>query len=218
MAKLVWDEVGKKLYKTGVQNGVIYPVTSDGAYTNGEAWNGLVQVDEKPTGGEVTYLYANNYEYGTVMSAEKFEGSIQAYIYPDCFAECCGEAQLAKGVRVAQQTRKPFGFTYRNEVGSDTEGEDYGYTIHLLYGCRVKPSQMTHKTINENIEAETMSWDFTASKVPVPEMKPTAHLMINSWEVDTDKLKELEKLLYGDTDTEPKLPLPSEISALLAAA
>lgn len=214
---LNWDETGKKVYETGVDRGVVYPLSS-GTYGAGEAWNGLISVTESPSGAEVTPLYANNRKYAELMSAEEFGGSIEAYTYPDAFAECDGSKELIEGVVLKQQTRKPFGMTYRTFVGNDTDGTDYGYKIHLVYGALVSPSERAHTTINDSPEAETMSWEFTTSPVEVGEgFKPVAHIEIDSNKIDAEKLTALENFLYGSGETQPSLPLPEKLQELLGA-
>lgn len=215
--KLVWDQTGEHLYETGVDRGVVYP--QEGAnYGAGEAWNGLTGVTLSPSGAEANPFYANNKKYLNLMSAEEMGYSIEAYTYPDAFAKCNGELELAKGVKIGQQTRKPFGFTYRNILGNDTVGNDYGYIIHLLYGGMAAPSEKAHTTINESIEPGTMSWEVTTTPVAVDGYKPTAHLEIDSTTVDADKLAAFEAILYGTGDTDARLPLPSEVATLLGTS
>lgn len=218
MAKLVWDQVGERYYETGVRNGVLYLQGTDGAYADGVAWNGLTAVNEKPTGAESSKFYANDSLYGIIRSAEEFEATIEAYTYPDEFAACDGSAELAKGVRVAQQARKAFGLTYRSGVGNDTEGIDFAYKIHLVYGGTASPSERDRPTVNDSPEAITFSWDVETVPVAVPGMKPTAHIEIDSRTADPAKLAELEDILYGTDDEEPRMPLPAELKTLFSAA
>lgn len=215
MAKLIWDQVGERLYETGVEQGAIFPVGAGGVYGTGAAWNGLTGVTESPSGAEPTALYANDKKYAELMSAEEFGGTIEAYTYPDEFAECNGEKELAKGVRLTQQTRKAFGLVYKSLIGNDTEGTKYGYKLHIVYGARVKPSEKTNTTVNDSPEANTMSWEFTTTPVEVEGFDPTAHIAINSTEVDAAKLKALEAIIYGSESEEPRLPLPSEIATIM---
>ena len=214
---LNWDQASEKFYETGVDRGVVYPLSA-GAYGTGEAWNGLISVTESPSGAEATPLYANNHKYAELMSAEEFGGSIEAYTYPDAFAECDGSKELIAGVMLKQQTRKPFGMTYRTLIGNDTEGTDYGYKIHIVYNALVSPSERAHTTINDSPEAETMSWEFTTTPVEVGEgYKPVAHIEIDSNKLDAEKLAILENYLYGSGETQPALPLPSKLQELLEA-
>ena len=217
MSKLVWDQIGERVYETGVRNGVLYPMEGS-AYGAGEAWNGLTAVNESPSGAEPTALYANDSKYVTMMSAEEFGGTIEAYTYPDGFAACNGEAALAEGVFIGQQTRKAFGLSYRTTIGNDTLGTDYGYKLHLVYGAMVSPSEKNNATINESPEAGTMSWEFSTTPVTVAGYKPTAHIYFDSTKVAKEKLEALEAMLYGSDDVEPKLPTPEEVIALMSAA
>ena len=215
MSKLIWDQEGERLFETGTKKGVIYPLTTDGKYEGGEAWNGLISVTESPSGAEPTALYANDTKYGELMSNEDFGGTIEAYMYPDAFAACDGSAELVPGVRVRQQARKPFGFSYVVTVGNDTEGTDHGYVLHLVYGAKASPSEKTNTTINDSPEAKTMSWEFTTTPVNVTGFKPTSHIEINSLDVDAEKLAALEAILYGSDDAEARLPLPDELKTIM---
>lgn len=214
MSRLVWDQIGERLYETGVRQGVLYPMEG-AAYGAGEAWNGLTAVNESPSGAEPTALYANDAKYVTMMSAEEFGGTIEAYTYPDGFAACNGEAAIADGVFMGQQTRKAFGLSYRTSIGNDTLGADYGYKLHLVYGCMVSPSEKNNATINDSPEAGTMSWEFSTTPVTVAGYKPTAHIYFDSTKVDAEKLAALEALLYGTEEAEAKLPTPQEVIELM---
>lgn len=214
MSKLVWDETGKKYYETGVKNGVLY-LQSEGVYNKGVAWNGLTAVTESPSGAEATPLYADDIKYLNLMSNEEFGATVEAYTYPDEFAECDGSAEIAPGVSVGQQKRKTFGLAYRTVLGNDTENNDYGYKLHLIYGCLAAPSEKAYSTINDSPEAITFSWEISTTPVQVDGLKPTANITIDSTKVDADKLKALEDILYGTTDKESRLPLPNEIATLM---
>ena len=213
--KLVWDQTGERLYTTGVEQAAIYVQGATGEYGAGEAWNGLTNVTEKPTCAEVTALWANDHKYGELVSAEEFAGSMEAYMYPDGFKQCNGEATIVKGFTVGQQARMPFGMAYKNLIGNDVVGTDYGYELNIVYGARVTPSEKAHNTVNDSPEAATMSWEFTTTPVNIPGFKPSAKLTFNSAEVDAEKLAALEAILYGSEDTEPRLPLPEEIITLM---
>ena len=223
MAKVKWDQTGKRLYETGVDRGVVYPQASNGSYPKGAGWNGLTAVTESPSGAEPTPLWANNHKYLTLMSAEEFGATIEAYTFPDEFAECDGSAELAKGVRIGQQKRKAFGFTYRTKIGNDVDGESYGYKLHLVYGALAAPSEKNRQTINEDPEATTMSWEISTTPVEVDGFEPTSHLEINSTTADPEKLAALETILYGKDPTtlegsdgvDPRLPLPDEVATLM---
>lgn len=216
MSKLKWDQTGERLYETGVSKGVLYPYENN-AYTNGVAWNGLINVSESPEGAEVTPLYADNIKYLNLMSAEEFKATIEAYTYPDEFAACNGEASLKEGVSIGQQSRKLFGLSYQTKIGNDVNGE-LGYKIHLIYGALAAPSEKAYATVNDSPEAITFSWEISTTPVEVPGFKPTASLVIDSTKVDPTKLAEFEKKLYGDETTEATLPLPSEVAALFNTA
>ena len=217
MSKIVWDKTGERYYETGVEKGVLYPQVG-GAYPKGVAWNGLTAVTESPSGAEPTALYADNIKYLNLMSNEEFGATIEAYTYPDEFAECDGSAELAEGVRVGQQTRKTFGMSYVTRKGNDTEGTDHGYIIHLIYGALAAPSEKAYATINDSPEAITFSWEVSTTPVEVAGMKPTACITIDSTKVDGTKLQALEAKLYGgdELDAEPTLPLPAEIATIFA--
>lgn len=218
MSRLKWDQTAERLYETGVDRGVVYPASSDGTYPKGAAWNGLIGVTLSPSGAEATPLYANNRKYANLISAEELGGTIEAYTYPDEFAECDGSASVIPGVRISQQRRKPFGFTYRNLIGNDTEGEAFGYKIHIIYGAVAKPAENANNTINDNPDAKTMSWEFTTTPVEIEGFEPSSHIEIDSTTVDEVKLKALEDVLYGTEDKEASLPLPDALAELVGAA
>lgn len=216
MAKIVWDESGKRFYETGVKYGVLYLQEGTG-YTNGVAWNGLTAVTESPSGAEATPLYADDIKYLNLVSAEEFSATIEAYTYPDEFALCNGEAELAKGVTVGQQARKTFGLCYRTTLGNDIDGNAHGYKLHLIYGAVAAPSEKAYATINDSPEAITFSWEINTTPVNVTGAKPTATLTIDSTKVDAAKLKTLEDMLYGTAEKEAELPLPDAVASIFAA-
>lgn len=225
MSKIIWDNSGDRLYETGVNNAVLYTQTN-GAYTNGVAWNGITAITESPSGAEASPLYADNIKYLNLMSAEEFGATIEAYTYPNEFAECDGTAELADGVSIGQQKRSTFGLSYKTTVGNDIDGSDHGYKLHLIYGALAAPSEKAYATINDSPEAITFSWEVSTTPVNVTGKKPTASLTIDSTKADATKLAALEVILYGKnptteggTDgTEPRLPLPDEIATLFATA
>lgn len=213
MARIVWDETGERLYETGVKMGVFYPRTNTGEYTGGVPWNGLTGVTESPSGADPTALYADDIKYLTLMSAEEFGATIEAYTYPDEFAVCDGSAEIATGVLVGQQARTTFGLCYRTTVGNDVELNNFGYKLHMIYGAVVTPSDKNYQTINDSPEAINFSWEMSTTPVNVSGVSPTASLVIDSTKVDADALAELEAILYGDED-EARLPLPDEVAAI----
>lgn len=217
MSKLVWDKTGERLYETGVKMGVLYPQSADGTYPKGVAWNGLTAVTESPSGAEATPLYADDIKYLNLMSAEEFGATIEAYMYPDEFAECDGSATLATGVYIGQQARKAFGLCYRTAIGNDVDMNEHGYKLHIIYGALAAPSEKAYSTINDSPEAITFSWEVTTTPVNVTGFKPTASVTIDSTKVDASKLAALEAILYGDEE-EARLPLPDEIATLMATA
>lgn len=217
MSKLVWDQTGERLYETGVKQGVLYPQATDGKYPKGVAWNGLTTVTESPSGAESTPLYADDIKYLNLISTEELGGTIEAYTYPDEFAECDGSAAIATGVYIGQQPRKTFGLSYRTTVGNDVDSNAYGYKLHLVYGALASPSEKAYATINDSPEAITFSWEFSTTPVNVDGFKPTANIVIDSTKVKAENLANLEKILYGDTEAEARLPLPDEVAQIMSA-
>lgn len=218
MAKLTWDKTGERYYETGVKNGVLYVYDSTAKkYGNGVAWNGLTAVTESPSGAEATALYADDIKYLNLMSNEEFGATIEAYTYPDEFAECDGSVALAEGVMIGQQKRKTFGLVYKTTVGNDVDGNDYGYKLHIIYGALAAPSEKAYATINDSPEAITFSWEISTTPVEVKDNKPTASITIDSTKADKAKLATLEAQLFGGESTEPTLPLPDEIATIFAA-
>lgn len=217
MAKIVWDETGKRFYETGVKKGVLYPQV-EGAYPKGVAWNGLTAVTESPSGAEPTPLYADDIKYLTLMSAEEFGATIEAYTYPEEFEKCDGSAEVATGVTIGQQARQTFGMSYVTTLGNDVKNNEYGYKLHIIYGALASPSEKSYSTINDNPEAITFSWEVSTTPVAVTGFKPTATLVIDSTKVDSAKLAELEAILYGSESEEARLPLPDEIIEKIGTA
>ena len=215
-APLVWDETGKKLFETGVSNVALYPQDTTGVYGAGVAWNGVTNISESPSGAEATTLWANNGKYLNLYSVEEYASSIEAYTYPDEFAECDGSAEIAKGVSIGQQTRKSFGLAYKTLIGSDTDGNDHGYKLHLVYGCKAAPSERSHATVNDSPEALSFSWEISTTPVSVKNHKPTASVEIDSTKVDAEKLAAFEKILFGSDTAAARLPLPDEVATLFA--
>lgn len=217
MAVLSWDAVGERIYETGVKQGVLYPRDSGGTYPLGVAWNGLSSVTESPSGAEPTPVYADDIKYLNLMSAEEFGATIEAYTYPDEFAVCDGSAALSAGVLIGQQDRTVFGMCYKTTLGNDSDGTDYGYKLHMIYGAQAAPSEKEYQSINDSPEAITFSWELTTTPVAVTGKKPTASLVIDSTLVDSATLSTLEDILFGTAGVDPRLPLPDEIAALFIA-
>lgn len=223
MSKIVWDQTGERLYETGVKCGVLYPQATGGSYPKGVAWNGLTAVTESPSGAEATPLYADDIKYLNLLSVEEFGATIEAYTYPDEFAECDGSAEIADGVSIGQQKRKTFGLSYKTTLGNDVSGNDYGYKLHIIYGALAAPSEKPYATINDSPEAITFSWEVTTTPVAVSGFKPTASITIDSTKADSTKLAALETILYGKDPTtsggtdgvDPRLPLPDEVAELM---
>lgn len=215
MSKITWDNTGERLFETGVKNGVLYVQDATGAYPKGVAWNGLTAVTESPSGAEATALYADDIKYLNLYSAEEFGATVEAYMYPDEFAECDGTASIADGVMIGQQTRKAFGMSYKTTLGNDVKGNDYGYKLHFIYGAMASPSEKAYATINDSPEAITFSWELTTTPVSINGFKPTASLTIDSTKADPTKLAALEAILYGSEKEEPRLPLPDEVASLM---
>lgn len=226
MSKLVWDKTGERFYETGVKNGVLYVQGTGGTYPKGVAWNGLTAITESPSGAEATPLYADDIKYLNLISNEEFGATIEAYTYPEEFAECDGSKELVEGVMIGQQTRKTFGLCYRTALGNDTDGNDHGYKLHIIYGALAAPSEKAYATINDSPEAITFSWEVTTTPVNVTGSKPTASIVIDSTKADPDKLAALEEILYGKDGTgeqqtgaaDPRLPLPDEIKTLMTVS
>lgn len=217
MSKIIWDKTGEHFYENGVSKGVLYPIDpSTNNYETGVAWNGLTSVSESPEGAEVSAVYADNIKYLNLMSVEEFKGTVEAYTYPDEFAECDGSINLLDGIVIGQQTRKKFGLCYTTQIGNDVNA-DLGYKIHLVYNCLASPSERSYETINDSPEAITFSWEFSTTPVEVTGHKPTATVTIDSTKIDPAKLKLIEDKLYGTADQEPTLLLPDEIVALVSA-
>lgn len=217
---LKWDEIGKRLFETGVDRGVLYVLKdtiTDPAdpYEAGVAWNGLTAVSESASGGEPSPLWADNIKYLNLISAEEATLSIEAYTFPEEFEVCDGTRSIATGAIIGQQPRKQFGFSYRTLLGNDQKSTDYGYKLHLVYGCYASPSDRSYATVNDSPDAISFSWSISTTPVEVVGYKPTATLSIDSTKVKPAKLAALEAFLYGAGSVNPKLPLPAKVVELL---
>ena len=217
MSKLVWDATGSREYETGVKNGVLYVQNGSGTYEKGVAWNGLISVTESPSGAEATPLYADDIKYLELFSTEEFGATIECYTYPEEFEACDGSAEITKGVVIGQQNRTSFGLCYRTTLGNDVKGNEHGYKLHLIYGCKAAPSEKAYSTINDSPEAITFSYEITTTPVAVTGHKPTASLVIDSTKIEPAKLAQIEAKLYGDASNEASLPTPDEILELIGA-
>ena len=216
MSRLIWDNAGERFYETGVKRGVLYPTKADGTYDKGVVWNGLSSVSESPSGAEANPIYADDQKYLELRSAEEFGATVEAYTYPDEFAICDGSAEVASGVMVGQQTRKRFGLCYRTILGNDTETDNYGYKLHLIYNAMASPSERSYQTVNDSPEAITFSWEMTTTPIAVGDnYKPTASMTIDSTKCDSAKLEQLEDVLYGTSEADPRLPLPAEVISIM---
>lgn len=213
--ELIWNEEGKKLYRTGVDKGVLSPKATGDETRVAVAWSGLTKVTESPEGAEATPLYADNKKYLNLRSAETFKCTIEAYMYPDEFAECDGSKEIAPGLFATAQSRKTFDFAYRSQIGNDTIGDDYGYEIHFVYNATAAPSSKDHSTVNESPEATAMSWECDTTPVNCKSCKPTAHFIVDSTKTKPENLAKLEAILYGSETQEPRIPLPDEIVSIL---
>jgi hypothetical protein len=211
---LTWDNVGERFYETGVDHGVLYLPNPSGVYDTGFAWNGLTTVTESPTGAEATATYADNIKYLNLLSVEEFGCTVEAYTYPDEFAECDGSAVPEAGVSIGQQPRRLFGLSYRTRLGNDLLNTELGYKLHLVWNCLAAPSEKAYNTINDSPEAITFSWEVTTTPLAVSTYKPTASMTIDSTKVDSTALATLEAMLYGGVGTDPSLPSPAAVLAI----
>lgn len=219
MARLEFDKTGERLYETGVDHGVLYPLLDSGTYGTGVVWNGLTAVTESPSGADKSPQYADNIKYLELIGTEEYGLTIECYTTPPEFDKCDGTLELVPGVSAGQQKRETFGFSYRTRIGNDIKNDSYGYKLHLVYGCLASPSEKSHSTVNDSPEAATMSYEVGTTPININEQyRPTSHLVIDSTKVDAAKLKELEDKLYGTESTEATLPLPLEVMEMLKAA
>lgn len=216
MAKLTWDGVGEKRYFLGNKKGVLY-IPTNGVYSKGVAWNGLSSVSESPSGADANDIYADDQLYATLRGAEKEEGSIECYYFPDEFNQCVGRVEVIPGAYGGQQDRKAFGFSFVNTIGDDVDGQEAGYEIHLIYGATVSPIQRDHQTITDSPDPETISVDFSCVPVDWTGHKATATFTLDSTKIDSKTMKKIEDILYGTDDVEPRMPLPDELTQLLTA-
>lgn len=215
--KLSWDNTGERMYETGIDHAVLYP-QKDGAYPKGVAWSGLTSFQKSPSGAEDTPIYADNMKYLNLKSSEELSITIGCYYYPDEWAECNGSAELAPGVNLGQQKRNTFGLSLRTKLGNDTVGQDYGYKIHLIYGCSASPSDTQYDTVNDSPSANELSYEISTTPVVINGFRPVASIEIDSTKVDSAALIELETILYGSEDTDPRLPLPDELKEIFSVA
>jgi len=216
MTVLQWDQTGDRLYETGVDQAVLY-IPTNGVYDLGVPWNGITSVTESPSGAEPNAQYADNIKYLNLLSREEFAGTIEAFMYPDEFGVCDGTTEPLPGMFLSQQARSPFGLCYRTKLGNDVEADDYGYKLHMIYGALAAPSEKAYATINDTPEAITFSWAFSTTPVVLVGSRPTALVVVDSTQVDSDALAALEDELYGTAGSDARLPLPDEIYTILSA-
>lgn len=214
MPRIVWDAETQKTFETGVSNGVHYMQDKDGKYVHGVAWNGLTGVTQSPSGADANALWADNIKYLNLRAAEEFGATVEAYTYPKQFGECDGSVEIVPGVTIGQQNRKKFGLSYKTIFGNDTEGEDYGYKIHMIYNCDAAPSEKAYSTKNDSPDAINFSWELSTTPVNVTGYKPTAHMEITSTDLNSEFLAKIEDILYGTDTEDPRMPLPDEIFEL----
>lgn len=220
--QIKWDESGEHIFETGIDHGVVYPVDSNGQYSKGYAWNGISAVTESPSGAEPTAIWADNIKYLNLYSGEEFGATLEAYTYPDAFAECDGSAEIAQGVYAGQQSRKAFGLCYRTRVGNELQGDQLGYKYHLIYGAKASPSERNYNTVNDSPEAQAMSWEISTTPINLTGFKPTSLITIDSRKTDAAKLATLEQILFGTPAgdgtqaVDARLPLPDEVMSILA--
>lgn len=215
MARLQWDAVGERFYETGTRRGVLFPKNDNGTYRKGVAWNGLTAISESPSGAEETKLYADDIKYLSLRSAEEFGATVEAYTYPDEWAECDGSASLGDGIYIGQQTRRGFAMSYQTVLGNDAAGESYGYKLHIIYNAMAAPSEKSYATINDSPEAITFSWELSTTPISFGDnLKPSATLTIDSTKINPDILAQIENKLYGTSETDPTLPTPEWILSL----
>lgn len=216
--RLVWDQIGEKFYETGTDRGVLYTPKETDPYGTASPWNGISEVTEQPSGAEPTAIWADNIKYLSLLSAEEFKATLNAYTYPDEFEKCDGFSEITKGVRIGQQSRTPFGLSYRTLIGNDTMLDSYGYKLHLIYGCKATPSEKGYKTKSDSPEAIAMSWSLDTTPVPVTGALPTASLTIDSTKISEKAMKAIEDVLYGTETEEGRLPLPDEVKSIIDEA
>lgn len=216
--KVSWDNVGERLYEIGVDHGMLYPQKGDGSYDKGVAWSGLSQVSENPEGADVNDIWADNMKYLSIRAAETFGATIECYSYPDEFKACNGEAEIATGVTIGQQTRKAFGFSYRSRIGNDTEFQDHGFKIHIIYNATVSPSEKSYSSINDSTDVDAMSFEVDTTAIPVAGYKPTSSLEIDSTKVSEANMNTLLDTLYGTNSSDPTLPTPEEVMAIFGGS
>lgn len=213
--RLEWDKTGEKLYETGVSQCALYVQGDGGTYPKGVAWNGITAINESPSGAEANPIYADNIKYLNLISTEEFGATIEAYTYPEEFNVCDGTSEIAKGVTIGQQKRKTFGLCYKTIVGNDTDSNEHGYKLHIIYGALAAPSEKNYETVNDSPDAITFSWEVSTTPVNVNGNKPTASLTIDSTKVNKEKLAKLEDILYGSAEADARLPLPDEIATVM---
>lgn len=208
MARLIWSAVGERFYEAGVDRGVLYV---DGV---GTPWSGLVSVDEAPTGGDANPYYLDGVKYLNLSKREEYQATLNAFFSPPEFDACDGVGTVRQGLFATQQRRKSFGLSYRSGIGNDVNGVDHGYKIHILYNALATPTQRRHNTMSSSVQPAALSWKITTKAIPVPDMMPSSHLVIDTREAPPSMVALLEDILYGNELNAPRLPDPEEVAAL----
>lgn len=215
MSRLEWDKKTERFYETGVDRGVLFLI-SGGVYQKGEAWNGLTAVNENPSGGEPTKLYANNAVYLVRASLEELGITIEAYTYPKSWEKCDGTEEVAPGIMIGQQSRRHFGLCYRSLIGNDEDENKHGYKLHFIFDGLASPSEKNHETVNDSADIDPFSWEATTASIPVDGYDPCCSMVIDSTKVDAAVLKEIEDAIYGTATTESRMLTPNEIIAMIS--
>jgi len=206
MTKVDWGGPGTKIFEAGIDRGVLY-VESD----PGVPWIGLIQVAQNQSGGKTTPRYLDGVKISNRASSEEFEATIEGYTYPVEFEKCDGTSRFDSGLQITQQRRASFGLTYRTRVGNERSGLDLAYKIHIVYNLRAEPAEKGYKTLNDQNEPLTFSWNVTSRSIPVSGFRPSSHFIVDSRDVPNELLVALEDMLYGTDDSDPTLPSPAEL-------
>lgn len=211
MTRLTWGVPGERSYELGVDRGVLFPHTGNGA-----PWNGLVSVTESPIGGEATPYYQNGIKFLNVLTLEEFEATIEALSSPAEFLAADGQVSLANGLVATQQPRKPFGLSYRTRINTDYQ-TDVHYKIHLVYNAYASPSERANSTLSDEVEPLLFSWLITTIPEAIENHQGSAHLIVDTRSIEDTVLDQIEDILYGTEVTDPRLPLPAELVSIMSS-